>query len=274
MKKLLALICTALLLATLSPPASAWENVAEMNRQIDETNFIVGKGCSGTLISLEYKLIVTAHHCIANQIKTVTRDVAGKDGKISKQSFERRDKVTVSQQDYARFSNVGSITYQTIILGFKQERDLALLQLVGDNLRSALAAPVLGPDEEVMRGEPVVAVGNPRMMDASVTTGVVSSTSRTFRLPWALFEEVPLVQFDANIQPGSSGGALFNERGTYIGTTIAAIPGSDLSLAIPAYELQDLLTEMCLASVFDIAADDAACEAAKVAEEEAAGEGD
>jgi S1-C subfamily serine protease len=253
----------AAVLAVVSMPASAWEDVKGMNEQIDQTNFIVGRGCSGTLISIEHRLIVTAHHCIAGDIRTVTRDVVGADGKISKSTFERRNRVTVQQKDYDRFDNIGSVSYQTEILAYKQERDLAILQLVGENLRSTMAAPVLPADEKIYRGEPVTAVGNPRMLDASVTTGVISSTSRTFAVSWALGEHVPFLQFDANIQPGSSGGALFDSRGRYIGTTVAAFPGSDLSLAIPVYELHELLAANCLASVYDASADDAECEAEK-----------
>ena len=72
----------AAMFAASAVPAVAWETVSDMNKQIDETNFIVGDGCSGTLISIQYRLIVTAHHCIARQITTVSRDVVDANGKI------------------------------------------------------------------------------------------------------------------------------------------------------------------------------------------------
>jgi len=255
------LLAVALFMAALVPgkPASAWETVGEMNEVVDSSNFIVGSGCSGTLISVEYRLIVTAFHCIKPYISTVTRDEVGPDGKIEKVQYERLRNVTVQQKDYDRFSNVGSVSYETRIVAHKQERDLALLQLVGDNLRSTIAAPVLPLGEDIARGEPVVAVGNPRGLDASVTSGVISSTSRTFRVPWALNEEVPLLQFDADIQPGSSGGALMDSRGRYIGTTVAGFPASNLGLAIPVYELQTLLADECFGSVVTPGTDDEAC---------------
>lgn len=267
------LILTLAAVAGINASALAWTNVEEMNHQIDQTNFIVGNGCSGTLISVEYKLVVTAHHCVDGYIKKVTRDIVGKDGKIEKVQFERLERVTIQQRDYKRFDNVGAVSYQTEIVAYKQGRDLALLQLIGDNLRSTIAAPVLQAGGDIFRGQGVIAVGNPRMLDASVTVGVVSSTSRTFQVPWALGEKVPMVQFDANIQPGSSGGALFTNEGIYIGTTVAAFPGSDLSLAVPVFELHDLLLESCMASVYDPEADDKACEAEKNGEEKPAGSG-
>jgi len=254
---------------TFGGPAGAWTDVAGMNRQIDQTNFIVGGGCSGTLISVEYRLILTAHHCIAKNIKRVTRNVVGDDGVIEKVTFEKRSRVTVRQSDYAEYEQVGSVSYQTIILDYKQERDLALLQLVGENLRSTDAAPVLPSNMAVQRGEPITAVGNPLGLDATVTVGVVSSMNRTFEVPWALGERVPLVQLSANVSGGSSGGALYDSKGRQIGVIIAGFRGTDLGFAVPIFELYPVLDRLCMSSIYDDAADDKAC----VAEKEAAEEG-
>lgn len=241
----------------MATPSAAWESVAEMNHVVDETNFIVGRGCSGTLISTEYRLIVTAYHCVKQNIKIVSKDVVGKDGKIKKERFEERRRMTVQQKDYDEFDQVGALSYETEIVAYFKERDLALLQLVGTKLRSTIAADVLPKGVRIKRGEKVVAVGNPRMMDASITAGIVSSTTRKFAIGGS--DEVPYVQFDANIQPGSSGGALFNDKGMYIGTTVASFPGSDLSLAVPVYELHIMLDKACFGSVYDKDADDELC---------------
>ena len=262
-------LAAAMLVAAFIGPASAWEDVQGMNRQIDATNFIVGRGCSGTLISVEYRLILTAHHCISIQVRRVTRDVVGEDGAIEKVTFEKRTRVTVRQSDYADYEQVGSVSYETIILDYKQERDLALLQLVGENLRSTEAAPILPSNLNLLRGEPITAVGNPMGLDATVTTGVVSSLNRTFEVPWALSERVPLVQLSANISGGSSGGALYDSKGRQIGVIIAGFRGTDLGFAVPIFELYPVLDGLCMASIYDADADDEAC----VAEKEGAKEG-
>lgn len=251
-----------------SGEAAAWEDVAGMNRQIDQTNFIVSKGCSGTLISVKYKLVLTAHHCVSKYIRKVTRDTVGEGGKIEKVTFEKRDRVTIEQSDYANYEKVGSIAYQTEILAYRQERDLALLQLVGSNLRSTDVAPVLPAGMDIMRGEPVTAVGNPLGLDATVTTGVVSSTNRTFEVPWALSERVPLVQLSANVNGGNSGGALYDSRGRVIGVVIAGFRGTDLGFAVPVFELYPMLDNLCMASIYDAGADDKVCEEEKAAEAE------
>jgi S1-C subfamily serine protease len=173
-------------LGFMATPSAAWESVKGMNEQIDQTNFVVRGGCSGTLIDVENRLIVTAHHCVSSFIKKVVRDVVDEDGAINKVTYEKLLNVPVWQNDYHNFENVGTLTYQTKIVAYKQERDIAILQLVGDNLRSTMAAPVLPEGKVVYRGEPVTAVGNPLGFDATVTTGVVSSTTRTFQVPWAL----------------------------------------------------------------------------------------
>lgn len=263
MKLILATLAVAMALA-FGPHARAWETVESMNRQIDETNFIVGNGCSGTLISIEKRLVVTAYHCIDSYIKQVEREVVSPDGTVTKVKKLKLDPVTISQRDYRGARRVGALEYVTDILAYRQERDMALLQIKSENLRSTMASPILSAGEKVLRGEPIYAVGNPRMLDASVTSGVVSSVTRSFRVPWALNEDVNFIQFDANIQPGSSGGALYDSRGKFIGITVAAFQGSDLSLAIPVYDLHDLLNDFCMASVYDPEANDAACEAEKV----------
>jgi S1-C subfamily serine protease len=258
MKKFIAL-AAGLFFTTLSP-VHAWD-VPAMNAQIDATNFIVNRGCSGTLISLEYRLILTAHHCIDSKIRKVKRDRVGDDGVVTRVEFEKLGRVKVEQSDYANYEQVGSVSYETVIFARRKERDLALLQLVGDNIRSTIVAPILGVGEKIQRGEPITAVGNPLGFDATVTTGVVSSTNRMFEVPWANSERVPLIQLSANINGGNSGGALYDSVGRQIGVVIAGVRGTDLGFAVPIFELYPTLDEICMASVYDADADDAACRA-------------
>ncbi len=264
MKLLLAM----LVVFALGGPASAWENIKEMNEQIDQTNFIVGGGCSGTLISIEYRLILTAHHCIKGQIKTVIRDVIGDDGELEKVTFEKLSRVKVEQKDYLKYEAVGSISYQTEILAYDKKHDLALLQLVGKNIRSTMAAQVRGADDEVLRGEPVIAIGNPLGLDATITSGVVSSTNRKFKVSFSQIDEMNMIQFDANINGGNSGGALTDSIGRVIGIVVASVRGSDLGFAIPIFDIYPMLDEICMASIYDTDADDEACLAEKEDEKE------
>ena len=75
-------------------------------------------------------------------------------------------------------------------------------------------------------GAPVVAVGNPLGLADSVSAGVVSGLDRTARTAEGTFSG--LIQFDASVNPGSSGGPLLDARGLVIGIVV--------SIANPAHE--------------------------------------
>ena len=240
MNKLLTAAAISVAIAFGSPAAS-FEDIGGLNEQIDQTNFIVSGGCSGTLISIEYRLILTAHHCVNGKIKTVVRDQIGDDGKIEKVTFEKRDRVKVEQKDYAKYETVGSLSYQTNILDYDKSHDLALLQLVGSSLRSTMAAPIRSADEEVLRGERVFAIGNPLGLDATITSGIVSSTNRKFKVSWSQIDSMNMIQFDANVNGGNSGGQLIDSTGRVIGVVVAGVRGSDLGFAIPIFDLYPML---------------------------------
>ena len=265
--RILSLIAVVFMAAFIvGGPATAWEDVKGMNVQIDQTNFIVGRGCSGTLISTEYRLILTAHHCVSGDIKTVTRKEIGPDGKVEEVEYEKRNRVTISQKDYAKYETVGAISYQTEIIAYDKAHDLALLQLVGVNLRSSMSAPIRNAEVDIMRGERVFAVGNPLGFDATITSGVVSSTNRKFKVSWDQIDELALIQFDANVNGGNSGGALYDDTGRVIGVVVAGVRGSDLGFAIPIFELYPMLDELCMASIYDDKIDDVFCQTQKEAE--------
>ena len=254
---------TAAMLGLMATAAQAVD-VSALNKLIDETNFIVKDGCSGTLISLEKKIILTNHHCIAGDLKFVEKDEVGADGEVKKVKRERRERVTISQQSYKDHDQVGAASYTTEIVAYLQNRDIALLKVLGDKFPATTYAPLLPDGLEIKRGENVFVVGNPQMLDASVTSGIVSSVTRKFRLPWAENEDVPMIQVSAPSHPGNSGGALYNEGGFLIGIPAAGYGGQEtLSLAIPVAQVKEVLRSNCLASIFDSKADDAKCEEEK-----------
>jgi S1-C subfamily serine protease len=252
-------------------PAKADESWSstEMNRIIDQTNFIVSNGCSGTLISLEKKLILTNHHCVDRYIRFVEREEVGKNGKVEKVRRERRDRVNVRQNAYRRAELVGDASYRAEIVGYRKNRDLALLQIIADTIPHTQHTAVLPLDADYQRGDRVWAVGNPRGLDATVTGGFISSINRTFRLWWAENEDLPMIQYDAATNPGNSGGALYNSKGQLIGVPAAGYGGSEgLNLAVPIEMIREVLAENCFASLYDPEADDAACRDEKVETEE------
>jgi S1-C subfamily serine protease len=98
------------------------------------------------------------------------------------------------------------------ILGVAQDLDLAVLRAQGVK---DLPAVEIGTTADLMLGEPVIAIGNPFDLGLTVTTGVVSATSRSIATDTRVFQD--FIQTDASINPGNSGGPLVNANGKLIG---------------------------------------------------------
>lgn len=107
----------------------------------------------------------------------------------------------------------GETAWVRDILWTDPVRDLALLKIDGHNLPTVR----LGDSDAVQVGERVVAIGNPRGLQNTVSEGIISGV----RAVPVGNTEVRLLQTTAPISPGSSGGPLFNAIGEVIGITTA-----------------------------------------------------
>jgi serine protease Do len=130
------------------------------------------------------------------------------------------DEVTVKLQDRREF--------RAKVLGTDARTDVAVLKIDAKNLP---VAPI-GKSRSLLVGEWVLAIGSPYGLESTVTAGVVSATGRS--LQDAI---VPFIQTDVAVNPGNSGGPLFNTRGEVVGinSQIYSQTGGyqGLSFAIP-----------------------------------------
>jgi len=136
--------------------------------------------------------------------------------------------------------NEGMIT-DARVLGVDPDTDLALLR--ADGVRDLHYAS-LGNSKSLRRGQLVVAIGNPLGFESTVTAGVVSALGRSIRSAnGRIIEDV--IQTDAALNPGNSGGPLVSSNAEVIGINTAIINGAqEICFAVASNTAQFVLSEL------------------------------
>ena len=204
--------------AVLALPASAWGASAKdvftkvapsvvVVLALDEQSKTTGQG-SGVVVG-DYE-VVTNCHVLSKAADVAVRQAADWSGRET-------------------YRMAGSL------LARNDERDLCLLFVDELPEPPAAQAAQLGAAKVLSVGDEVYAVGAPAGLELSLSRGIVSQLRGAFGK-----RSAPLVQTDAAISPGSSGGGLFNQAGELVGITTFKWRGESLNFALPAEWIEEL----------------------------------
>lgn len=201
-----------LLLLTCAPLCHSQIDTASIAKKVASAVVLIkGEGPNGT--SLGSGFVVSA------------------DGKIATNLHVIKDlqRAGVQLQTGEVFDNLS-------VLAFDERKDLAVVQIAGFELPTL----ELGNSNEIEQGQAVAAFGSPRGLEGTVTSGVVSSIRDD---PGG--RGLKLIQTDAAVNPGNSGGPLVNAKGQVIGIVSAKLRGSEnLNFAVPINYLRGMLNAL------------------------------
>ncbi len=205
-----------------SPAIAVAEAVGPSVVNVAVEGSVPGFGGQQTYASEGSGVILTADGMIITNNHVVVQETGG-------QEFEA-EKVTVTLATGEELA--------ARIVGRDALTDLAVLEVQASDLP---AATFIDSFDEVQIGQYAVAIGSPLGFENSVTLGIISGVHRGLEVQpgFSQFSLVDLIQTDAAISPGNSGGALVDARGRVIGINVAYLPPSstgaqNVGFAIPA----------------------------------------
>jgi S1-C subfamily serine protease len=167
---------------------------------------------SGFVVDADKGLIVTASH-------VVTEIATGS--------------TTATQASAVRIVLDDGTRANANVLGYDLFEDTALLQV--DPAHLGLRALQMGRARALLVGAPVAVIGSPFENRASLSTGVVSQLDRQISAPGVCFRTTGVIQTDAAVNPGNSGGPLMNAAGLVVGMVTAINPDAKggVAYAVP-----------------------------------------
>jgi serine protease Do len=134
-----------------------------------------------------------------------------------------------------------STTYDATLVGSDKDADVALLKISADNLSTA----TFGDSSKLAVGDYVVAIGNPLgTLGGTVTDGIISALAREVTIE---DRNMTLLQTNAQISPGNSGGGLFNANGELVGIVNAKDSATEvegIAFAIPANKVVEVIKDL------------------------------
>ena len=203
-------------------------------------------------ITVEYN-VSSLYSMFGNRSQTSSATASGSGIIISDDGYILTNNHIVSSSsdsDYYELSSATKVTvklfnddteYEAEIIGTDEQTDLAVIKIDKTDLPKAEFAD----SDSIKVGEFAMAVGNPLGMESSITCGVVSAVNR--EITDSDGNTYTLIQTDAAINAGNSGGALVNSEGQVIGINTLKLQGTGIEgmgFAIPINSTEDITSQL------------------------------
>lgn len=214
-----------------APPAAARGGTTLVDAVARTRDTVVTLRSQGTIgagvLVDESGLVLTNYHVVQDQIRDPNRRVLTKSSQPA----------PLSEPVRARFVDGRELPAELLVAD--RDRDIALLRLRPADSAEKFKFAARGRSRDVKVGEAVFVVGTPFGLEHSVAQGIVAATGRTNVLR---SRHTPLIQLDAAINLGNSGGPLFDQRGQLVGITTATLERAQgIAFAIPIDHIEALL---------------------------------
>lgn len=202
-----------------------------------------GNAVSGTgIVMSEDGYIITNAHVVngASAISVVITDSSANTEETEDDGSSKTVAEKILEKQGSDASEDNSITAE--LVGMDTQTDLAVLKIDAHDLVPA----EFGTSDEIQVGEVAIVIGNPLGFELAntVTSGIISATDRTVTIE---DRTMNMIQTDASINSGNSGGPLINAYGQVIGITSAKVSstyGEGLGFAIPISEAKVIINDL------------------------------
>ena len=169
-----------------------------------------------------------------------TRENLGSGVLIDSQGHVLTNEHVVSRANRIRVSLADRRELDAELIGADPNHDIAVLRVASEDPLPWLEP---GRSDDLMVGEPVIAIGNPFGLSHTVTTGVISALDRSLRTDQRVYHG--FLQTDASINPGNSGGPLLNAEGSLVAINTAVYSGAQgIGFAIPIDDAMRVVREL------------------------------
>jgi S1-C subfamily serine protease len=197
------------------------------------------------------QLIIDAVQKVKNAVVKIDVFKKSKDGKLkpagsgsgfifSSDGFIFTNSHVVNNADKIMVSLLNDNEIEATIIGQDPDSDLAILKIYS----SGYSVARLGDAFELQIGQFVIAIGNPYGYQHTVTTGVVSALGRSLRTQSGRLVD-NVIQSDAALNPGNSGGPMINTDGDVIGVNTAIIQGAQgLSFSVDIDTAKEIASQL------------------------------